>query len=106
MNTTHFLEVHKPERRTLYGVLYTQQGSALQTVDALLHRAYDLGLMSHRQEFRIWSLLWRANVPPDAPYDALTTIADALNAFAAPGYEFSPSFLDGRTVWGWFPKQG
>lgn len=106
MKTTHFMAIQRPDARILYGVLYTQTGSALQTVDALLSRAVDLGLLPHTQVRSLWSRLWRCAPADNAPYDSLTEIATALDAYAAPGYEFAPSFLDGRTVWGWFPRQG
>jgi len=30
----------------------------------------------------------------------------ALQAWSPPGFEFTAWFLNGRTVWGWFPRTG
>ena len=106
MNTTHFSETHAQGHRFFRGALFAASDSLLSDFFRIADYSLDLGLLSLTTLNPVCRLCVTAPNLDGVTHNALDNLCSLLSDYAAPGYEFTAWIIEGRKVWGWFPREG
>lgn len=106
MNTTHFIATETQGHRFFRGALFPASDSPLSDFFRMVECSLDLGLLSLTVLNTVCTLCVTAPNLGGGTYNALDRLCSLLSDYAAPGYEFTAWIIQGRKVWGWFPREG
>ena len=106
MTAAHFTIKQTPLNTFYKGMLFAGKGSLLLDYSHICQLALDMGFFNALQRSLMIRLLADSWAVPGGCERALDTLCGYLTVYAAPGYEFTAWIIQGRKVWGWFPREG
>jgi hypothetical protein len=106
MNAAHFVITTKPGKVSFRGAFLPSLGAPRSDLIALRFSSRALRLISNHYFLRLGSRLNELSFDDGDAIRSLDELCSFLDTWAAPGYEFTAWIIQGRKVWGWFPREG
>lgn len=106
MSGTHFVMTIKPDNVYFKGPFLQSRGNREADFFALRIESYGLRLLPVRLFNSLGCRSGELHVSESTWRSLERALWSQLNTWAAPGYEFTAWIIEGRKVWGWFPREG